>query len=802
AIEGKVHSNDLATLTRQARLSPSRTGNTLEMILTVKVVLTNETLFLAEIVLKAEADPTTSKNRMVIPTLTEQRTNVDEEDLAMPWSFEEVDQFTPRIRNFKSLRKKRMPNNVKTYDGTGDLEDHVKNFQAVVQVERWAMPTWCHMFNSILIGTARVWFDELPPESIGGYTDLKAAFLTYFMQQKKYVKDPVEIHNIKQKDGETIEEFMERFKIETGRIKGAPECMRISGFMHGRVTRQKVTQSFTHVKKITFSPLTAYKGTWGPHVIKAEISGHAVHRIYVDEGSSMEALYEHCFNRLRPKNRSQMVPATTSQTGFSGETIWPFGQLRLLVTIGDAEHYTKAWMNFMIVRSPSPYNRIIGRLEIREIQAVPSTAHEMLRFPVKGEIVTIRSTISTPTECNTIVATPKDHAKKVEICHENFKVAIHPDFLDQEITIGGTVSIKARTKLCTPLKRNLDIFAWQATRLGNDGFPHQSRGIPFGLKNAGATYQRMVDKAFDKQIGQNLEIYMDDLVIKSHTEIELLRDIEEIFRTLRKINMNLNPKKCMFGVAEGMFLGYMINPEGIKPCPDKTEAVLQLPSPRTIKEVHSLNGKLASLNRFISKSAEKSLPLFKTLKKCIKKSDFHWTPDAEQAFKQLKQHLARLPMLVAPKPKEELIMYLSASYGAISAVLMTERDTVQTPVYFILPGASHRGHHRPAHQAEGPGKVKFLIVAMDNFTKWIEAKAMATIIGGQVKKFVWDNIVCRLGLPGAIVSDNAIREAKEKLKMTKYYNTRVRGVTFRPGDFVYHSNKASHAMDEGKLGPK
>ncbi|GJT34727.1 reverse transcriptase domain-containing protein [Tanacetum coccineum] len=115
----------------------------------------------------------------------------------------------------------------------GDPEDHVKIFQAAAQVERWAMPTWCHMFNSTLIGAARVWFDELPPESIDGYKDLKAAFLAYFMQQKKYVKDPVKIHNIKQRDGETIEEFMERFKVETRYIKGAPECMRISGFMHG-----------------------------------------------------------------------------------------------------------------------------------------------------------------------------------------------------------------------------------------------------------------------------------------------------------------------------------------------------------------------------------------------------------------------------------------------------------------------------------------------------------------------------------------------------------------------------------------
>ncbi|GKE32480.1 reverse transcriptase domain-containing protein, partial [Tanacetum coccineum] len=132
-----------------------------------------------------------------------------------------------------------------------------------------------------------------------------------------------------------------------------------------------------------------------------------------------------------------------------------------------------------------------------------------------------------------------------------------------------------------------------------------------------------------------------------------------------------------------MFLGYMISPEGIKPCPDKTKAVLQLSSPRTIKKVHSLNGKLASLNRFLSKSAEKSLSLFKSLKKCIKKSNFHWTSKAEQAFKQLKHHLSELPLLVAPKLKEELIVYLFASHGAISAVLMTERGTVQTPVYFV-----------------------------------------------------------------------------------------------------------------------
>ncbi|GKA68001.1 reverse transcriptase domain-containing protein [Tanacetum coccineum] len=475
------------------------------------------------------------------------------------------------------------------------------------------------------------------------------------------------------------------------------ECMQlkkqIKELPRHRVTRQKATLSFAQVNEITFPPLSANKGTEGPLVIEAEIGGHAIHRMYVDGGSSMEVLYEHCFNRLWLEIKSQMVPATTSLTGFSGETIWPLGQLRLLVTIGDAEHFTKACMNFMIVRSPSSYNDIIRRPGIREIQAVPSTAHEMLKFPVDGGVVTIRSIILTLNECATITATSKDSTKKIEGGQKNLKVAIHHDFSDQEVALGGTLSIEGRTALCALLKRNQDIFAWQPSDMTGtevqklvkagimrevyyhdwlsnpvmvkkhdgswrmcvdftnlnkaclqDCYPlpeidwkveslfdypfkcfldaykgyhqiqmaeldeektafHTPHGVycytkmSFGLKNAGATYQWLVDKAFEKQVGQNLEVYVDDLFIKSHTEAELLRDIEETFRTLRKINMKLNPKKCTFRAVEGMFLGYMIGLEGIKPCPEKIEAVLQLPSPRTIKEVQSLNGKLAGLNR-------------------------------------------------------------------------------------------------------------------------------------------------------------------------------------------------------------
>ncbi|GJW95085.1 reverse transcriptase domain-containing protein [Tanacetum coccineum] len=207
--------------------------------------------------------------------------------------------------------------------------------------------------------------------------------------------------------------------------------------------------------------------------------------------------------------------------------------------------------------------------------------------------------------------------------------------------------------------------------------------MPFGLRNAGATYERLVDKAFHKQIAKNLEVYVDDLVIKSRTEDEIIRDIEETFKTLREINMKLNPKKCTFGVEEGMFLGYKVNTKGIKVCSDKVDAVLSLSSPKCLKDIHKLNRKLASLNRFLAKSAEKSLPLYKTLKKCTKKSDFHWTEEAEAAFKQMKQLIAELPTLTAPEEKEELIVYLAATKEAVSAVLMTEREAKQMPIYFV-----------------------------------------------------------------------------------------------------------------------
>nr|GEV54798.1 hypothetical protein [Tanacetum cinerariifolium] len=134
---------------------------------------------------------------------------------------------------------------------------------------------------------------------------------------------------------------------------------------------------------------------------------------------------------------------------------------------------------------------------------------------------------------------------------------------------------------------------------------------------------------------------------------------------------------------EGMFLGYKVNDDGLRVCLDKVEAVLSFPSLKCLKDVQRLNGKLASLNRFLSKSAKKSLPFFKTLKKYTKKSDFQWTVKAEMAFKQMKTLIIELPMLTALKEKEELVIYPAAANEVVSAVLMTEGNGKQMPIYFV-----------------------------------------------------------------------------------------------------------------------
>ena len=131
------------------------------------------------------------------------------------------------------------------------------------------------------------------------------------------------------------------------------------------------------------------------------------------------------------------------------------------------------------------------------------------------------------------------------------------------------------------------------------------RVMPFGLKNAGATYQRLVNRMFQKQKGASMEVYIDDMLVKSTTAELHIAHLVDAFLILREYNMKLNPAKCAFGVSAGKFLGFIVNNRGIEANLDKIKAVLDMLSPSSIKEVQSLTGRIAALSHFVSKASDK-----------------------------------------------------------------------------------------------------------------------------------------------------------------------------------------------------
>nr|GEV85048.1 reverse transcriptase domain-containing protein [Tanacetum cinerariifolium] len=967
----------------------------------------------------------------------------DEDDLTRPWMCEEENPFTPRIRNFESSRKTRMPNNVKTYDETGDPEDHIKVFQAAAQVERWAMPTWCLMFNSTLIGAARVWFDELPPESIDGYKDLRAAFLAYFMQQKKYVKDPVEIHNIKQRDGETIEDFMERFKTEIRRMKGAPECMRISGFMHG-VNNPELTKRLNENVPRTMEEMMIATIAF----IRGEADAASKKKVHVSWKSQDQS------KRHTSDKRSD----------FRGQSREGMGSNRFTPS---PERPKKSWLPKQGIHT---LYQSIDELHGCEI---------IVTLQRRGGIVTIYNTILIPTECASV--TTSSVIPREEKTHPaNFTVALHPDFPDQKVVIGRSLSDKGRNELCFVLKKNLDIFAWQPsdmtgvprsvaehrlniregyspvrqkkrsqaserardiqaevqklieTGIIREVYYHDWLSNPVMVKKHDGSWRMCVNftdlnkaypqdcyplseidwkvkslcgypfkcfldaykgyhliqlaeadeekttfhTAFEGQVRWNIEVYVDDLVVKSYTEAEMMRDIEETFRTLRKVNMKLNPKKCSFGLTEGVFIGadhvlirhlrgYQCGPDDragndpdvdllYKPrvtgsetklladgetglvnglrskktmtvflgtsyhgdvsqavpaavtqeepwtlftdgssCVDGSGAELILTNPEGVEFTYALRFQFTASNNeaeyealvaglriaaqmgvknvqvnvdsklvanqvlgtYVAKEDNmiKYLEIVKGLVSGITTFSISQVPRsknkkadalskiASTSFAHLSKHVL-VEVLENKSIKEKEVAAVIEEYGPTwmtslvdylkdGVLLEDEKEArklhLKARQYELMEGVLYRRSfltpwlrcvgslqadyvmreihegscsmhagsrsvvakairlryywptmhkdacdmirkcsdcqiHRPF--PEGPGKVKFFIVVMDYFTKWIEAKAVATITGGQVKKFVWDNIVCRFGIPGKIISDNGKQFSENPFK--------------------------------------
>ena len=153
--------------------------------------------------------------------------------------------------------------------------------------------------------------------------------------------------------------------------------------------------------------------------------------------------------------------------------------------------------------------------------------------------------------------------------------------------------------------------------------------MPFELKHAGATYQRMITRMFRDKIGHTVEVYINDMVVKSKQEARHIEDFQGVVEVLQQHKLRLNADKCAFGVRAGKFLGYLITSRGIVVNPDQIDVVQRLKPPSNLKEVQILTRMLAALNRFISKFADRCYPFYQLLKKW---KGFQWNEECDKAF--------------------------------------------------------------------------------------------------------------------------------------------------------------------------
>nr|GFA44132.1 reverse transcriptase domain-containing protein [Tanacetum cinerariifolium] len=409
-----------------------------------------------------------------------------------------------------------------------DPDDHLKIFESAATIENWPQPVWCHM----LVRNAQNWFRKLPRRSIDGFKELRRAFRLNFTQRKKCAKNPVELARVKQRQGESTSAYVERYKDECIHVKACPEILKISGFMNGinnpelikrlsnrvpqtldelmqrtrsfiqgeavatdskksysnyksqeQPRRQSNDQSSNHNNSYRnqrgdrgndkYTPLTKTPKeiltTEGANFLKpppmrtleerrvgnryCEYHGQKGHttnecvqlRQLIDK-LVKEGRLDHLVKNIKEgkdKQKSGVVEPPTIEINAGGHDIH-----RMYIDGGaSVDILYKIVSKDCDLKLPSPYNGIIGRPGISAIRAVPSTAHGMLKFPVDGGIVTIYNTI----------------------------VTIHPDYPEQEVSIGGSLSDRGRVAMCALLQRNLDIFAWEPKHRTGD-FVYRANG--------------------------------------------------------------------------------------------------------------------------------------------------------------------------------------------------------------------------------------------------------------------------------------------------------------------------------------
>jgi ribonuclease HI len=208
--------------------------------------------------------------------------------------------------------------------------------------------------------------------------------------------------------------------------------------------------------------------------------------------------------------------------------------------------------------------------------------------------------------------------------------------------------------------------------------------MPFGLKNAGATYQRTMTAMFHDMIHQEIEDYVDDIVVKSKKREDHVEVLRKVFERCRLYKLKMNPLKCAFGVSAGKFLGFLVHNRGIDVDPAKASAIATMRPPTSHKELKSFLGRLSYIRRFIPGLAAVTSTFSHLLKKGV---SFNWSAECQEAFERIQAIMTKLPTVCAPLAGKPLRLYLASNSQAIGALVAQENDDgVEQPVYYVSRG--------------------------------------------------------------------------------------------------------------------
>ncbi|GJZ56946.1 reverse transcriptase domain-containing protein [Tanacetum coccineum] len=346
--------------------------------------------------------------------------------------------------------------------------------------------------------------------------------------------------------------------------------------------KRPVEGDYSVVGEITFPPLPN-TSLADPIIIKAYMSGRQVNRVYLDSGSSYEVIYEHCFLKLKPSIRSLRVDSKIPLVGFSGEQSWSLREVPLEIMIGKGPLTVTKTLNFVIVRSEEKQ-----KITSEEYQ---EDTKDILSYMDAEERIVVSDQYPEQTIVIGIQLPTKIKIKLQDLLRAYTDVfawtTVHMTGVPMTIIIGGEAfntehrinklkhldPVKQKKRSLAPERNEAihiqmhtkDITKSQWLKETKKKQPStQKKGcfcykrLPFGLKSTGATYHNLIDKVFNNQLGRNMEVYADDIVIKSDSEEEMLADIKETVERLRVINLKLNQKKCSFGVEEEIFSGHLI----------------------------------------------------------------------------------------------------------------------------------------------------------------------------------------------------------------------------------------------------